>query len=226
MRREIRQIFGSMEEAKAAIDVNNQNMRDLAMELCTTDNGTIFSLDFLVFAAINRSLSLSEAVIQLLNASNYLAAASLVRLQLDSCMRLHAAWLVDDPNDFASCVLRGTHVRKLLSANGEALTDKLLAESLGKQFPWIANVYEQCSGFVHLSNKHVSLLVSDIEPGDDFSTVSFALGARQEHVGVGKALELATAFDHMTDVLRWLIIGWRNTKLERLVGTGIGVHPT
>ena len=59
----------------------------------------LFQFDLLVSAVLNRSLALMNGFQLLIINNNYICAAHLVRLHLDSLMRLSAAWLVDDPNE-------------------------------------------------------------------------------------------------------------------------------
>ena len=61
----------------------------------------LFPLDFLVWAAANRSLGLIAAFRHLLESKTYLTAAALVRLELDTALRLMAAWHVLEPHVFA-----------------------------------------------------------------------------------------------------------------------------
>src|SRR5690606_9283245 len=89
--------------------------------------GSMFPLDFLAWAAAKRTAALTHAFILLLEADNYSTAGALVRLQLDTALRFRAAWLVDDPHDFAMKVLSGTRVDRLRHRNGKRLTDSLLA---------------------------------------------------------------------------------------------------
>src|SRR5215208_2590243 len=82
------------------------------------ESGPLFPLDLLATAAMNRSLNLTMAFCTLIEARNFLTAAPLIRLQLDSCPRLSAAWLVDDPHAFADKVLYGERVDKMKDSDG------------------------------------------------------------------------------------------------------------
>lgn len=86
---------------------------DAGIEMLQADKGALFSLDLLAAAALKRSMAHHKALGYLIRERNYLCAASLVRLQLDSCLRFHAAWLVDDPHAFAENVFKGTAIRKM-----------------------------------------------------------------------------------------------------------------
>jgi hypothetical protein len=117
--------------------------------------GDLFTLDFLAVAILNRSLCLVAGFCTLIESKNIVAAAPLLRLQLDNCLRFSAAWLVDKPHEFGSEALGGTPIRKLRDRYGNRMTDGYLLEKLAVQYPWIKSVYEHSSGYIHLSEKHI-----------------------------------------------------------------------
>lgn len=197
-----RQMFASFEEARRVIVESDEQIKQLFFKITKADDGAMFGLDFVAYAVIQRSLSLSAAVVKLAEENNFLSAASLVRLQLDSCLRMHGAWLVDKPHDFARSMLKGNPVKKQKASTGDLLTDQFLVGSLKKEFPWIERVYRECSGFIHLSEKHIyATFQGSFEDGK----ISLALGSSQSHIGERAVLELLTAFHHITDILIWLL---------------------
>ena len=90
------------------------------------ESGSMYPLDLLATAALNRSLNLMNGFCDLIEARNFLAAAPLIRLQLDSCLRFSAAWLVDDPHNFADKVLHDKRVDRLRDRDGNELRDRYL----------------------------------------------------------------------------------------------------
>lgn len=123
----------------------------------------IFMLDLLASAVMNRSLNLLLGFCSLIEARNFVAAAPLLRLQLDNVLRLSAAWLVDAPHDFAWQVIRGTQVRNMSDRDGQKMHDGYLVQKLAVENPWVPEVYKQTSGYIHLSEKHVFNAVSPEE---------------------------------------------------------------
>lgn len=117
--------------------IDNERGRhlDLGKATLEADGRKLFALDFLAVAAIKRSLSNCAAFTRLVRAQNYLAAASLVRLQLDTFLRLFASYLVNDPHEFAASVLGGTGVRKLKDRSGAPMTEKHLVDYVASEFP-------------------------------------------------------------------------------------------
>ena len=170
----------------------------------------LFPLDFLAWAAANRSMALIAAFESLIRARNYGTAAAVLRLQIDTGLRFMAAWHVERPHDLAQRVLAGHRIDKEKDKLGNRLTDRHLAKLASQDEPWIHSVYEATSGFVHLSDRHIigavdgttedaviHLKVSDL----DSAVVSDA--DRQEAID---AFDAAVGF-----VLRYLR-GWGATK--------------
>src|SRR6516162_5203015 len=70
-----------------------------------------------VAAALNRSISLVHGFCTLIP-DNYISAASLVRLQLDSAVRFTALWLVEDREEFAKNVSSGQQINRVKDRDG------------------------------------------------------------------------------------------------------------
>jgi hypothetical protein len=128
---------------------------DLAKKMFEPGKTYIYPLDLLTNAIMDRSLSLIFGFTSQIRTNNYLCAAPLVRLHLDNLLRVYASYIVKDPHDFAMKVFKGQHVRNLKDQHGNRMTDKYLVEQLTKEYKWIENVYNETSGFVHFSNKHI-----------------------------------------------------------------------
>lgn len=191
--------------------IDNERDRHLSLgkAMLEADGRKLFSLDFLAVAALNRSLSNSSAFTQLVRAQNYLVAASLVRLQLDTFLRFFAAYLVSNPHEFAASVLAGTEVRKLKDRSGALLTDRYLVESVASEFPWAPSVYKSTSGFIHLSDKHIYSAIQSVE---DDGRLSMLIGSDPDRFPGELWVEMAEGFIAATDALFRYLEGWAFTK--------------
>lgn len=189
-----------------------ENLRDFHIELqkdtLMADGGKLFPLDLLATAAIKRSLSLCSGFTTLVRARNYATSAALLRLQLDSCLRFFAAFIVDDPHDFAHRVLKGEHVRNQKDQNGKKMTDRYLVTTLGETYNWIPHVYKATSGFIHLSNKHIFDIA---RPLDEESSISMAVTFEDDYPEY-LWVELADGFLASTEALFEYLKGWQLTK--------------
>jgi hypothetical protein len=117
-------------------------------------NKKLYTLDFFASAVNNRTISLTNAFMTLAKESNYLAAVSLIRLQLDNALRFFASTLVKNSDDFVLHILSGKEIRNYKDSNGAKLTDSYLAKQLEKYFQGINKLYKDTCGFIHLSDKH------------------------------------------------------------------------
>src|SRR5271157_384961 len=129
---------------KAQLDIGKHMLRDV-----------FFPLDLLAVATLNRSLCLIAGFCTLIESKNIVAAAPLLRMQLDNCLRFSAAWLVEEPHEFAKRVVEGIPISSLKDRRGHCMTDKYLKDTLAAEYPWLKPTYERSSGYVHLSEKHI-----------------------------------------------------------------------
>jgi len=203
------------------IDNERDRHLDLGKATLEADGSKLFALDFLAVAAINRSLSNCAAFTQLVRAQNYLAAASLVRLQLDTFLRFFASYLVNDPHDFATSVLGGTQVRRMKDRSGAPMTDKHLVESVASEFPWVRNVYKQTSGFIHLSDKHIFSTIRSVQ---DDGTLSMHIGSDPSRFPEELWVEMADGFIAATGALFQYLEGWAFTKANPQLVQSVREH--
>jgi hypothetical protein len=178
------------------------------MEMMQADGGKIFGLDLLAQAAFKRSMSLCSGFSCLVRNKNYLCAATLVRLQLDTCLRFFAAFIVENPHNFAKNIMDGVPVRKLKDRSGRPMTDRYLVETLGKKYEWMPRVYEATSGFVHLSERHMFAIWESTADGG----LGTIIGPTDDHFEDKLWVELADAFLACTDALFEYLQGWTLTK--------------
>ena len=115
----------------------------------------IFPLDHFAVGVINRSLSLISGFALLLRNSNYIGAAHLARPHLGQLSRFYAVWQVKHPHDFAMQTMKGVRIEKLKDRSGNSLRDSNLIKSASQDYPWMQSVYDQTSGVIHMSSKHI-----------------------------------------------------------------------
>ena len=199
----------SLESLLEKIDKDKDRHLSLGKAMIAADGPKLFPLDLLAVAALNRSLSNSAAFTQLVRTENYLAAASLVRLQLDTFLRFFASYCVSDPHEFATSVFAGTEVRKLKDRSGQFMTDRRLVESVASEFPWATSVYKATSGFIHLSDKHI---YSAIQSASDDGTFSMLIGSDPNRFPGELWREMAEGFIASTEALFRYLEGWAFTK--------------
>ncbi len=178
-----------------------------------TPNEEFFSLDILVVGVINRSLSLCSGFCLLVKEKNFIAASHLVRPYLDNYLRFHAVWLVSDPHDFAHRIIKGERIDRIRDRKNNLLRDSYLAQEAAKNHPWMLNVYNETSGFIHLSKKHLS--VSMILKDKQARLGEFGVSKNDLYIPDELRLEAIACMIDISECILTLINGWISTKSHR-----------
>lgn len=137
------------------------------------------TFDFLLIAALNRTVNISKAYTTLIRDNNFIAAAPLVRINIDTLLRLYASIISEfDRNTFASKVMGGEPIRKMkLNGTKKDLRDDTLYLELSKieGMEWVEDIYKAGSSFIHLGKSHIfsSLKIADDEERIVNMTIGF-----------------------------------------------------
>ncbi len=193
------------------LETDEKTMLDQATDMMQAHDGAMYEFDFLVCSAINRSVALSAGFRTLIRDQNFICAGPLLRLQLDTAFRVFAGFIVDKPHEFATAVLEGKHIRNMKDRNGQRMTDHYLVTQLAKEYPWIELVYENTSGYVHLSDKHF-FNTFDYADREKRSGYVLKIGSCDIDFPDEIYLEAISAFRASTKILMRYINGWIFTK--------------
>jgi len=218
------EMAGFSQNVKDRVDYLRQSHElhtELFQKLATADGGRIFGVDLVAWAVLNRSLSLIDGFSMMIESGNILCAGALLRLQLDSAMRLHACWLVEDPHALAKPLLAGEPLKSTKSKSGAPLTDRYLKDELSKTHPWVNSVYAATSGFIHLSKAHMISTVRGLEAETNRATFGLASTARA--VKEDELVEALDGFIAATKCLLHLVASWLVSKDEAALTTDVGV---
>jgi hypothetical protein len=192
---------------------------EVGLRMMKAANGAVFPVDLLAWAALNRSANLIPGFASLIEARNLIAAAPLLRLQIDNCLRFHGIYIVSKPHEFASAVLQGKQVRRLKDSRGELMTDRHLINCVAKDFPWITRVYERTSAYVHLSDAHIASVFNQTPKEKlDRGICEIAIGPGDKFTNQAFYEEAVEAFIEATKALFYYLIGWVKTKESKLHG--------
>jgi hypothetical protein len=165
----------------------------LAINSPTPDN----PIEVVMAVAIQRSRHLLQAYVQLLATKNLTAASALIRMQLDSLMRVNACFLVADPMEIWAVLKTGEPWHRVQSEENQQLTDNYLHQKLSEKFEWASEVYKQMSGYIHLSRPH---LESTTE-GESFLGMIIHQGPAGQRVSDHELAENAKLFMCVTGTL-------------------------
>ena len=128
---------------------------------------SLYVFDIFLTAILNRTLNVNRGFISEIQSNNFICAAPLVRIQLDSYLRLYASTLINyDVDEFAQKIINGESIRNLKDSKGIKMTDKYLVDEIStkRDFAWVKYIYNAANGFIHLSDKHI-LASSRVEEG-------------------------------------------------------------
>jgi hypothetical protein len=203
----------TIEEAIPRLDSRKSELYEVTKGILEAYGRALYPLDLLAYATVNRTLHFIPAFVHSVETRNFFVTAPLLRMQLDSCLRFSAAWIVPSCQDYASEILSGTEPRKLKDAKGRKLTDAHLVSILSPEFPWVESVYKHCSGFVHLSRAHiVTMLTEKPEQPKEGREFTFKLGYGTVVLEDDRYLEAIEGFIACVDLLLTHLKGWHFTK--------------
>jgi hypothetical protein len=92
----------SLEESLAKLVPLDEAHLELGKQMFNAFGGALYGMDLLAAGALNRSKAHIAGFRQLIEAKNLICAGALLRLQLDTALRFHAAFLVEQPHDFGA----------------------------------------------------------------------------------------------------------------------------
>ncbi len=187
--------------------------------IISAHDGGFYSIDLLVVATLNRSMCLLKGFCDLIVKKNFIAATPLVRMQLDNLMRFSASWLVLDPQIFAIEIYEGKHVRDMTNKDGKPMTDRYLVEKLAEVNPRFLSLYEETSGYVHLSNKHMynAIQLADEDANKGKRMLNMKVTDEDAFIPLSGYLEVIDAFRDVTTILFWYMQCWCEEK--KILGT-------
>lgn len=178
------------------------------------DEGAMYPFDFWTNAAMNRGIQLSSGFRNSIKRHNAICSGALLRLQIDTALRFSAGWLVTDPHRFVGQIMDGEQINRIKDRDGNLMTDRYLLDRMAKNHPWLEEVYNKTSGYVHFSEVHVWSTLYGVKRGEQM-TVRTKVGARDRRGLSGLYLEMVTAFEAASEVLLNYVEGWVHTKQVR-----------
>jgi hypothetical protein len=155
--------------------------------------------DMYLVGIARRTLAQSKAFRQCVEDKNFLVAAALLRLQLDTVLRAYALYWVADPEAFAGRVIAGEQIDRLKAADGQQMKDRYLIEKIKDRNPWVEAVYKNTSGLIHFSDRHIHAAIRI--KNDDTRDVEFFLGPNNPWHTLADFQELLEAFLHCTEMI-------------------------
>ncbi|MEG0539202.1 MAG: hypothetical protein RR566_07870, partial [Comamonas sp.] len=82
------------------------------------------------------------------------------------------------------------------ASDGKPMKDSYLREKISSRNPWVDSVYKKTSGYVHLSQSHLHMVIQEKD-----GQTSFELGPCERNVGLDHYHELLSVFLRMNMML-------------------------
>jgi len=183
------------------------------MDLLRSSGGAQMHIDFVFLGLLNRSLNICDAILILVAKRNFIAAAPLLRIQIDTLLRLCYIETLHDSQPLAEAIMSGLDFRKIKDSQGRKLTDERLRDYARAKFTWIDDAYRSLSQLVHFSRKHIFLMLSPLSPENDF-IINLRVGQPDELCPPSQVLILLESTAKVTrEILRYTE-GWIEWKNE------------
>ena len=207
----------SKDELLIEIDNKSKAIINLGNQLnAITPKMQVF--DILLIAALNRTVNISKAYTSLMRDNNFISAAPLVRINIDTLLRLFASIICEfDRNTFASKVLDGELIKKMkLKGTKRDLRDDTLYLELAKVegMSWVEDIYKVGSSFIHLEKTHIfsSLKIEN----DDEKIINMTIGFHDSFIPESEKIGSAVWMNKTIDAIIVQAQIWMYEKAEKV----------
>ncbi|MBV2127574.1 hypothetical protein [Arsukibacterium indicum] len=197
-----------MEEKLAALGELQKNFESVGRELFEACEGQLFPADALFLASCNRALQVLHGFMLILRNNGYSCGVALLRIQLDSILRLHGITLTADPHDSANKVIQGEKLSKIKDKAGRQLSDAYLVDRLTEINPWLKDTYRHCSSYIHLSDTSFHHLLDKSEQVPNTNERKLYIGSDESEIAEKYKIELIQAFSVATEGIQKLTKEW------------------
>jgi hypothetical protein len=145
----------TLEEALKDIDKKQKPIINLGNQLAAI-TPKLEPFDLLLISVVNRVVNINSGFCHLMRNRNFFAAAPMVRINLDSLLRIFASYQTDlDRNSFALAVMGGEEIRKMkFAGTTERLQDVNLVRKLSEVdgMQWVKQIYDAGNSYVHFGD--------------------------------------------------------------------------
>jgi hypothetical protein len=211
--------YAKLTKEELLIEIDNKSKAIINMgQQLTAITPKMEIFDFFLFGALNRTVNISKAYTSLIRDNNFIAAAPLVRINIDTLLRLYASTISDyDRNTFASKVMNGELIKKMkLSGSKLDLTDLFLYTEISKveNMEWVTDIYKAGSSFVHFEKSHIS---SSVKIADDKErTINMCIGFHDEFISESEKFGSAVWMNKIVDAIIEQAQIWMYEKAQRV----------
>jgi len=173
--------YKSLIKLMEQIDDLQKNIPKAGKDIIELFEGKLYVPHFLFLASLNRTLNLNDAILNAIGKWNFIVAAALLRMQLET---LSSLIYVNHSNiaQQSEFYIKEGRLKKLEIIGDhisvKSLRDSELVDFASKTFPWIANVYKETSRIIHFSDKHIYAMTTNFD--DKEATFEWKIGIGNE----------------------------------------------
>lgn len=197
-------------ESIAKLKKMRKNILSLGSNVMQADNRNFYPLDFIIIGALKRCLSTTRAIEILVLEWNLTCARAILRIQLDTALRLSAYWLSPDPQKMASDVMAGKPVNRMKDKDECKMQDSYLVKKLGEKYEWVPQVYKNTSGYIHFSEQHVFNSIYTFN--DQKSKIEIEISDTDYKFPESSWIEIIDCATECLDIIGHYLKGYKLTK--------------
>lgn len=206
----------SIEELLENLDLQIKLITQLGKENMEFTSG-FYMFDIYTIGILNRSVNIIKGFADLIRSKNFISAAPLVRVHVDTLLRLYAPQLINfNVDEFAKLVYSGTPVRQIKDGLNKNLTDTYLVSKLNQVngFEWVQKVYDTGNAFIHFSDQTIfaSMKAHQLE-----RQVNLTIGLHDNFIPDSEKIGSVFWMNKITEGIIILTNGWINQKKSYLV---------
>ncbi|MBN8664553.1 MAG: hypothetical protein J0L83_08275 [Chitinophagales bacterium] len=205
----------SIEELLENLDLQIKLITQLGKECLEIPPG-FYMFDIYTIGILNRSVNIIKGFSDLIRSKNFIAAAPLVRVHVDTLLRLYAPQLINfNVDEFAKLVFSGTPVRNIKDISNKNLTDTYLVSKLNQVsgFDWVQKVYDTGNAFIHFSDQTI---FASMKPQQTEMHVNFTIGLHDNFISDSEKHGSVFWMNKITEGIIILTNGWVDQKKSYL----------
>jgi hypothetical protein len=224
----VQERFPSLATLFDLLDACSDAQYKAAMAFLDADESTgrvLYHSDLVLLSFIARSFELIDAFVGAVDRWNLSLGSVIVRLQVDNVLRAHLIATSPEPHAILVHLLNGEPLQRYRLPERQVLmlppadrkdnraTDKNLRSLAAAVHPWVDELYETASQWVHHSAAHV-LTTWKVTPDDTTGAISGRIPVDVEQFDEGFLMGLLGAMLRASDGLLAYAEGWAEQKRE------------
>ncbi|ODS63168.1 MAG: hypothetical protein ABS41_08385 [Arenimonas sp. SCN 70-307] len=204
----------TLEQERKKLDALLDEIPAVGMHALGGSGAPLFILDFIISAAIKRTLNLGHGLLSMIEARNMTCSRALVRMQIDTVSRLLAYTYVSNPEEVAKAVIGGTPLKKFKSREGKTLRDDYLIDRMTETHDWVRTVYNSTSGDVHFSEKQFFASVTSMKDDEGGRSISMMLSQFDTNYPEFSWAEVVACFSELCEILISILTQYGDHKKQ------------